>query len=292
MNLPALEIPEDDALLAPWLERQLVGMDLGDLATQLALWQEDAAPPDGSSLDVAIGDRLATVLEAGLCGLSVDDLRGLLARPGLLLELQARIFGEGGDYWRGVAISSEHRAAVQRVESAVSERLRERPTLPPVAEPVGNLRARWRVLPAIAAVLLLALGAWALRPGPVPAPGWGFDRPGLLTQQIPADQYLTMLSQAANQWFNKKPDSADSLRARLIQFRDGCDTLLAAPHAQLAAADKEWLLKRCRAWRDGIEIRLAELDAGEFDIAEVRRRADELVEKAVDALHQRAESLG
>ena len=269
MNLSALEIPDDDVQLADWLERQIVGMDLGNLVAQLAIGRGQNAE---LSIDAALGGQLPRVLASGLVALSADELRGLLEQPHLLLQLQDRLFVEGGDYWRGVPRTMQHLDAIRQVDEAVERRLAE-PTRTNTASPSSTSRRMlWGAVLAIAATLLVAIGFWTLRPAPTP--GWGFDRRGILTTAMPGDEYLSMLAKAGGDWFNKTPDSPAALRLRLEQFRQGCDTLLAAPHPQLAETDKVWLLDKCRLWRDGIDRRLSELDASSIDFTEVRKRAD------------------
>jgi hypothetical protein len=133
--------------------------------------------------------------------------------------------------------------------------------------------------------------AWQ-RPLPQEAPvaGWGWDRPGALASHLPADEYLLHLANAAQDWFKRRPETAEGLRIRIEEFRHGCDTLIAAPHTPLAAADRAWLVERCTAWRGKLDEHLAALAAGS-PVPEVRDAADATVNKLMTALRDRAAML-
>lgn len=284
MKLTALEIPEDDALLAGWLERQLVGCDLGDLiAGLISVRDADGSP----TLDALVGDRLPTILQSGLTALAPDELRGLLDTPILLLELQERVLVEGGPYWDTVPRTDEHLAAAESVRQRVAEHIADgQPTVVPSTK--ASSRRVW-VAYAIAASLLFGLGVWQLRPA---APtGWGFDRPGALTQKLSARGYLEMLAAAAGEWSSKKTTTDEELQTRLQQFRDGCETLLAADHPQLMQQDRAWLLARCSSWRAQIERLLTATESGQ-PIEKVRSDAGALADMIRDELLKKAEKVG
>src|SRR5688500_17600804 len=101
MNLVVATIPEDPAELADWLERRLVGLELDGLVAELTAIHRPAA--SGLSVRELLGPKLEQVRESGLACLSRDQLRQLLTRPALLLDLQEEILSKGGTYWDQVA---------------------------------------------------------------------------------------------------------------------------------------------------------------------------------------------
>jgi hypothetical protein len=101
MKLIALEIPDDAADLAGWLDGHLVGLDLSALVAELEtigrLGERPATPP--LSLETILGKEREVVLARGLASLSQDRLRQLLRHPRLLLDLQELIRSSGRPYW-------------------------------------------------------------------------------------------------------------------------------------------------------------------------------------------------
>jgi hypothetical protein len=279
MNLLALEIPDDPTLRYLWLERQIVGMHLADLAAQLCVGRPESEAID---LDGLFGLRLESMLASGLRECPSDQINELFRHPRLLLELQERVFVEGGEYWERVQVSDEHKIASRRViESVDSE-----PPVPAATAVDNNSFRRDLILLVLAASLLLGIGFLATRP--TTPSGWGFSKSGLLAQNLSATDYLNELADAAADWFNKRPDSADQLANRLTDFREGCDALLVAPHPQLADADRIWLIEKCRSWRERINEQLSILDSSPASFPEVREQADEMVQRMIDTLEQKA----
>ncbi len=171
-------------------------------------------------------------------------------------------------------------------------------------------RSTWRVLLASAA--MLTLGVLGLQQAgvlnlpvdqgqqltqndppvqpPVAPTGWGWDKPGALPSDGPADAYLAQLADAANDWFNKRPEDAAGVKQRITQFRDGCSTLIGAPHEPLAVEDRQWLVEKCTTWRGKLDEQLAAIDAGTEPLT-VRESADEIVNKLMTALRARADEV-
>lgn len=289
MNLVCLDIPDDPADWPNWLERQLVGLDLGDLVVQLEMFVDRPAEPK-PKLDDVCGPAMDDVLRSGLSPLSDEQIRTLLKHPRLLLELQQRVLIEGGEYWSSVPITEEHQRRVADGKGQILARIEaELPhEVPPQpSSSSGSSRGRIALLPlvAIAAMLLIAVSLWLSRPA---GPTWGFDRGGLLTADIPPDEYLQALAEAAGDWFNKRPETQADLAQRLREFSHGCETLINAPHPQLSPDDREWLIDRCRAWQEKIENHLAELETGVKQLRQVRDEADATVEQLMEALQSRA----
>lgn len=166
--------------------------------------------------------------------------------------------------------------------------------VPRAAEQVFDHRSRpgadagGRRLLAVAAGLLVAAAAWALTRGPAVSSGggWGWSAPGVLAA-APADEYLERLAAAGAEWFRTPAGTEAALAGRLDELLAGCDRLIAAPHAPLAAADRDWLVEKCRTWRDALAGQRTSLAAA-HDVAATRAAADETVAKLVAALRRRA----
>lgn len=292
MSFLALDIPDRNADLPPWLERHLVGLKLADVVAGFEVCQPPMGPRP--ELDNALGEHAQTVLAQGLAALPEEKLRTLLRHPRLLLELQERVFRHGGQHWRNVPITPQHQKLVDDGFTAC-ERSLARPAAQaesPQTLVGGGLPARrtlWRQVLAVAALLLVAVLGW--RQFQTPAVGtavaWGWSRPEAIDTRLSPPEYLDQLAAAASEWFNQRPERDVPLRRRLEEFRDGCDTLLAAPHTPLADDDRQWLIERCQAWRGKIDAHLAALDAG-TDPLEVRQEADATVNALMKALRERA----
>src|SRR4051794_34020162 len=101
MKLMAFDIPDQPEQLGVWLERQLVGDDLGALVAELLAVR--GKEPAESSLDDAIpATELQRMLSDGMQVAPYDVLQTLLREPMLLLELQTRILEQGGVFWDSV----------------------------------------------------------------------------------------------------------------------------------------------------------------------------------------------
>lgn len=293
MSFLALDIPDQHSDRAAWLERELVGLHLAELIAGL----EACHPPVGSPprLTDLLGSQADAVLTRGLQVLAESQLRQLLLHPRLLLELQERVLRDGGEYWRQLPLTPEHRQLVDETLVQVQNRMTAGEAVaaaPPSQRTGGGVAARrmpWRQILSIAALLLVAFaGWWRFAAGPPgAASGWGWERPGALAFEGSAPDYLEHLARAAEEWFRKRPDTAPELRRRLEEFRRGCDVLLEAPHTPLAEGDREWLRERCRAWRDKIDGHLAALKAGGA-VPAVRDEADATVRNLMKALRERA----
>jgi hypothetical protein len=296
MNLVALEIPDDPARLAGWLEQHLIGFNLGDLALELAAFHGEAAEPARSVRDL-LGNSLATVLERGLGQIPNDRLRQLLLQPTLLLELQEIVLAEGGDYWDRLGLES--RTADGPMERG-RQRLQDLLTFEaPASEPgsdrlEGRQTLAWYRRPSfvcLATAASVLVGVFLFQQlSPPAAPGWGWNRPGVLALDVPAQSYLNGLADAASDWFNKRPETPAALAGRLNEFRRGCSNLIFAEHRPLTPQDRQWLVNKCRNWAGKLDKHLGDLEAGQ-SLFRVRTEADDTVNKLIAALRSRAEEL-
>lgn len=274
MRLLSLDIPDNHAELARWLESHLVGLELRDLIVELEAISETQKVH--STLTDLFGKNLSSVLESGLGVLSPIQLRALLANPTVLFELQERVLIDGGDHWESVPISNVHQQAVNRGW----ERLQP----PARVKPVRQRRSLQR-LAAVAAIVIFGGIVWLNQP---PAgPSWGWDRPGALTVELSGQEYLNHLADSASEWFKKPRDTKVALTKRLSDFRHGCDTLIEAPHRQLSHEDRQWLVEKCKAWSGKLDDHLTALSAGE-SVAIVSQSADETINKLILAMRTRA----
>lgn len=292
MKLTSLDIPNDPAAWPAWLEGHLVGTELGDLAAELRVLVGDQDTKT-RTLDDVLGTQAAAVLESGLGVLDDHQIAELLKHPYLLLALQERILIEGGEHWQRVPLAEEHRREAEADWKRVEAALAEPPAVTPrTASGQQSEKRSWGVrrtiLAIVAAFLVVAFGMWATRPAPS---GWGFERSGLLTANLAAPEYLHSLAAAADDWFNQRPATSESLAERLREFRAGCDTLIAAPHPQLSPEDRVWLIERCRAWREKIDGHLDELAQNPGNVPRVREQADQTVNKLKAALTARAAAI-
>jgi hypothetical protein len=245
-----------------------------------------------------LNGQLDQVRSSGLACLSRSQLRQLLTRPGLLLDLQEEVLTSGGPYWDHVArtLPMMHLRVEQGRDRLPSGRTAS-PRLTTAAPAAAAARATpwygraWLASLATAAALLLAFGAWTwLRPESKPAAAqvaWGWERPGAVKEDAPASEYLEGLASAAQEWRNKRPEDAEGVARRIGEMRQGCSALIRAPHKPLKDEDRKWLVERCKAWSKDFDSALAALDGGE-DPVKVRDRMDAVVDKLTKALRERA----
>jgi hypothetical protein len=326
MTLHVLEMPEDPAQLGHWLERQLVGMRLAELAAELAAVHPETAD-DPASFGEILGDSESAVLEEGLRGVPAESLRKFLLHPLALLELQGRVLAEGGAYWDRVRPPTDRRERDLRrdwgrlqaqigaflSEEAVGPAASPGPEILPfrgeapaaaiAAAGRGRPRAWGRMFGALAAAVILVLAtlAWPTirddRQGgqgaaPVAsAAAWGWARDGALGKELPRADYLEGLAKAGEEWFDARPADALALARRLGELRLGCSRLILSPKEPLNDEDRAWLTERCRAWAVAIDGHLTSLEGGADPVA-VRDAADATVRKLIDALRNRARPAG
>jgi hypothetical protein len=304
MKLIALEIPEDASDLANWLEGHLVGLDLSALVAELEAVHGSASPP--FSVETILGNQRDAVLSQGLASLPPDRLRPLLRHPRLLLDLQELILSSGGPHWRrrAAAIQEQAPGAVDRGWAWLTANVIEPLPTPsiPIHSPPAVTRPgpRWRVLALAAlsaAAVVVAVVTISQRPdhdrdrkgnGPnvASSPGWGWNGPDALPQDLPRNAYLNHLADAAHAWFNKRPDDPVALAKRIAEFRQGCSVLIQSPHRPLSADDRTWLVDKCRAWAAKLDAHLAAIQSGK-DALKVRGEADETINRLIAALRER-----
>lgn len=300
-----LDIPDEEAALAPWLDRQIVAPSLHEFVAELAVVHGAPRParPAGRAAAAAwLGDDLPAVLARGTAALAPARLGSLLRDPWLLPGVQELAFVEGADHWTTLVMQTAPTATdagaglLRRLGAAGPSRTPGDPA-PGLAvaapRPDRERRSLGRApgwLAALAACLLVAVATWSLVRPPVTGAPWGWNRPDALAAAATPDAYLRGLADAAAEWSDVIPSAEPQLAGRLADLLAGCDRLIAAPHEPLAPADREWLVERCKAWREKIAGHVAAL-AESHDVAAVRHEADATVEKLVKALRARAEEV-
>lgn len=278
MRLLSLDILDNHAELARWLECHLVGLELRDLIVELEAISETQKVH--SSLTNLLGRELSSVLESGLVVLSPIQLRALLANPTVLFELQERVLIDGGGHWESLPISDVHQQAVNRGWERLQTAEASAPT-----KPAWQQRSLQRVA-AVAAMVIFGGIVWLNQP---PAgPSWGWDRPGALTVELSGQEYLNHLADSASEWFKKPRDTKVALAKRLSDFRHGCDTLIEAQHPQLIDEDRRWLVDKCKAWSGKLDDHLTALSTGD-SVANVSQAADETINKLILAMRTHAD---
>lgn len=288
MNLAALEIPETTDELAPWLERHLLGSDLLDVVALLEAFRLQT--DDSQSLAAICGTRLPAVLSQGLTALSPEQLRELLRHPRRLIELQQLILVDGADYWTSPAFAAVDEQTTTgnwgRLKPALATGRQPQKVPAAVGADIRRRKSTWW-LTAVAAMVAIGIGVLQ----PWKSSGWGWDAPGVLAVNLPADAYLEHLATRADEYFQRPRESREQLKRTVGEFRHSCDTLIKSEHPQLAEADRGWLRERCGAWAKKLDGHLAELEKT-GDVAQVRTQADGTIRTLIQKLRERAKERG
>jgi hypothetical protein len=244
------------------------------------------------------------VLESGLATVTPEVLKRLLLQPTLLLELQELVLDRGGDYWDRVKPLSAD--LDNRVEQG-RKRLESLITLPQSRKPRDRLRVAgtpaiawyrqpWFVSLATAASILLAVFGYERSRNPTELganaaqPAWGWNRSDSIRQDLPAGAYLNRLADAAEDWFQQRPQEPLALARRISEFRQGCSRLILSDHKPLTDADRKWLLVRCRLWAGRLDKHLAALEAGR-DPLQVRAEVDETIRQLIGTIRTRTKEM-
>ncbi|MCA9019732.1 MAG: hypothetical protein KDA74_06300 [Planctomycetaceae bacterium] len=290
MMLTAFNLPEETDALQQWLDDLLIKPELTSVVSQLSAVHASNSIEE-MSLEQILQEQADAVLQQGCRELSSQQIQQLLTHPERLLELQERLFLEGGTFWQERILAASDDAEVKQSQQWLQNQM-ETPQSAEEKVEVQQAPAyktvSYRKIGLLgfvsAALILLAV---FLNQEPAPAPGWGWNRPGVLTADIPAPEYLNKLADSAEEWFNKPTDTKAALETRLKQFRAGCETLINAPHPQLSATDRAWLVERCQVWAGKLDAQIVALNQG-ADLKTADAEADALIRKLVDALRNRA----
>jgi hypothetical protein len=279
MTLVIESIPFRSSELPAWLERQLVGDRLAELVGELLAVRPKTTPLDFAAWFAPIRDG---ILSGGLSGVPLPAIRKLLAHPPSLRHLQKEVLRHGGPYWDRVPRPED---CTKRLAAA-----RPVPSAEPVTLTVAPARVRrrlpeWVVGLATAAVVLLAVYGVSQFLKPPPAPqvaAWGWNR-GLPPETTPPREYLTALADRVDEWRNERPNTADEVLRRLVEFRTSCGVVLAADHPSLPPDLRKTLCQRCGKWSGAADELIEKLKSG-ADPQAVLGEADALIAKLSSAL--------
>jgi len=290
MKLAAFDLPEETHELSDWLVTQITGPNLSSIVAQLSAVHADQ--DHDLTVDAVCGEQWTSILQNGISELTQAQLQQLLTHPYLLMELQERVLLEGEEYWQKQFLNQSDDSQIKQTKLVIQESLAKPAVdLEPTQPAEDYKKVSYRKIAALGFIsAALVCVAVFLNQGPVAAPGWGWNRPGALTADIPADQYLNGLADSANEWFKKPTDTKAALLTRLTQFRNGCETLIKAPHPQLSNEDRTWLIERCQAWAGKLDAQIVVLEKG-ADLKTADANADALINKLVKALQTRAKQV-
>lgn len=158
---------------------------------------------------------------------------------------------------------------------------------------VSSRRMLWirRLIPGIwaASIVMVALLGWVAvhRGEKLAAFQWGWNNPKVLEANVSSPAYLNELANAAEQWFEEQPETADRLAKRITEFRLGCTRLILAEKKPLSPDDRHWLNTKCRAWGEKLDHELQSIDAGAQPL-QVRDKIEEIVKESVKTFRSKA----
>ncbi len=280
-----LEIPVDPQAQREWLEDQLLEPDITSLIVEL----EAVAKTHSATSTVPCGEdnETRTIHKAfageqsdwirnGLGSMSDDAWRKLVNHPHLLFELQEQIFIENSDYWKPKI------DAVARRRHAVL-------TAIPVTDARAIRKLRWVLLALAASICALVVGSqvYNAKTGPtIASSAWGWNESVASRTFSTPEEYLTWISQGANAWFNKDPQSVDEFRQRLDELRAGCQRLIDGEHDELPAATRLFLVARCKEWKAKFDVTAKQLRDSPDQFVELKKRTDQSVRNAIVVLDQ------
>ena len=297
MTLHFLDMPNDAARLAVWLEDRLMSDSLGELVGELtAVHPSDASLVE--TVDQLIGARMADVLSSGLKALPEAQLRKFISEPWLLLDLQERILIDGGSHWSSRSLTSAETQVLARVKDKLSTNTvaSSQATVTPAPGATGTAKSQrgsWIGSLALAlgtfACGLLLRGQFPDFPSPsvIAKTSCRWARPNSMNQQLSGEAYLLSLADGAADWKLVENKSPSDLATHINQFRQGCSVLILAEHKPLSPDDKVWLKEKCQKWASKLDGHLVQLEAG-GDFETVRNAADTTINDLIKALRGKA----
>lgn len=290
MSIALLDIPDDPAAWPSWLEGELVSLQLHQLVAQLQLLAGHSS--DASLQELLIDDDIANIKAGGLGVLSQQQIGSLLKNPSVLYPLQELVLSDTEGYWQNIPCDEAHQKQADALISGIQARLdaesglqSEHDSLPgPLTSETPKKRTgRIALLGTLATALVIGFVIRIQQPPP--GPSWGFAKSDLANIEVATSaEYFNLLADAGNEWFNKTPANADQLKKRLETFSDGCQVLIEAPHDQLATSERDWLVTKCKAWKEKIDNLIVRIDEAPEELSQVQLEADEVVNRLVSAL--------
>ncbi len=288
---PLLTMPDKHRDRARWLEKMILSPELGQLVQELSLLSTDSEP---ATLDRTLGNRKQLVINKGLGILSEAEMHQLLAHPNLLLDLQLEVLLSESKYWNQIEGSPQPRSVVQQSEQKLCEALKlekERTKRPLIRAEDKRPRVTWVAwMTSIAASIALFVLLWNFFPlgGGGQPKSWGWNRSTALNRTETGSEYLLRLASLAKEWHKVKPERAQGLARRLIQFRLGCSRLILSEHPSLSADDAKWLKEACLRWASDLDQALTLIEKGKLIAG--RAKANTTVDRLIHALEKRAKT--
>jgi len=286
MTVHFMDIPDDPRQRILWLERQLVGVHLGELVAELLVLHASTASQP-LTLAQALADTLPAVVRAGLAQAPAGAVTQLLTHPRLLLELQEALLESDSAYWNARLEADAELAALHSANA---------PVVPP-----RQSHSSWiALLMGMAAMLLVGLGLVAsgvvtlgTRRAIEAVQSWGWSRDGAIPTTGSAGDYYDALARSARQWYDRKPEDVPALVDRINEYRAGCSRLLTSPHEPLRRRPREdvWLTGRCHRWGYRLDQVRDALESGKLTPTQARAEVDELTERVILNLESRAEHM-
>lgn len=158
-------------------------------------------------------------------------------------------------------------------------------------------RARVQALGALACIaiaLFVGCAYWVnqqLKP-------WGLMREDVVAAQVRDDQYVALLADSMNDWFNKKPKIRDVLAKRLGELQSACKGLAKDPPEQVSSPEQRqklaYALKQCADNLENLKTQLTKRNPDDErylkTVPEGLEEADAIVRNTQQALRDIAAS--
>ncbi len=278
VKLVSFDIPKSDDQLALWLDRMLCGKALQQLVVELqgiGRLREANEVIAILTLDDVLADRNAELLKSGCAALDRIQIRRLLQRPELLLELQAYVFSNGSKFWqeRFLTFDSSEMPQSNRTHLALF-------LGPEAAQLLGArdgkaaARGSFKKLITIAVVAGIGIGLIFAFVGPtlkstftadsqtsVDLHRWGWQNVDQIPNDLEPEEYFAELALLAKQWYTDVPADRNALNTRLEELEQGCRTLAARVSPELPKADRDVLVRKLESWSSqSATIRSSKLD--------------------------------
>ena len=292
------EIPMETDQLANWIQAKVISPELGELVAELHVVNRMASPIDVPQKEIE-EEKKQLIVEGGLSILDRDELTFLLKNPIELLALQEAILVTPSEFWclKTAEVSVAIQAANWRkVKSSISDRTTTNSAAGVYDTRVSdasqlrtantNRPRNWVSISATVALVGLVgfVVFWISRFG-LTNDDWGWNDHKIYAQDVDESSYLNLLANAANDWFQVSRNGES-----LSQLIGSCDALISEKHYQLSPPNRDWLVDKCRAWRDCLGLSRELLNEGKSD-DRVFAEVDEIVSKLVAALKRKADEI-
>ncbi len=294
------ERPDTHIEQIQWLESLLTGHDLRQYVSELLAVDNKVETLELQQLP---DFELSQVLQNGLEDSSPQLVSQLINEPSCLLQLHDEVFQHGGDYWiRKIKENQEMQSTIERTRAAIENHIGDSGSSETISgqveqskQSVGQKtshpgRTMWLTL---AAAIVVACGIGFLVSSNLTqnnrqVASWGWLADDAMQNDLDQAQYLNKLARGADTWFNQRPGELLDVRKRIEEFKSGCQKLIAADHANLDQANREWLKDRLETCLRDVEEQLAEASSQGADAIRIRSAVDQIVRDVASDLKIRA----